>query len=373
MKIKKRVLISGGAGFIGSHTADLLLTNGYEVRVLDNLSSKGLEGKWPSYLNKRIERIKGDVRFKKDWEKALKDVDYVIHLAALMDILPEFSKFFDTNAVGTANLYEVIVAKKLPIKKIVVASSQFVYGQGSWRCQKDGIVYPDGRDEKDLTKGKWDPVCPVCKNKIEYLDNNENKVDPPNQYAISKYTQELIALKLGRIYKIPSVALRYSIVHGARQSIKNLYSGALRQFVLYLMFNKQIGVYEDGNQLRDFVSVKDVAMANLIVMENQKADYQVFNVGGGKNYTVIELAKMVGKIMKKKVDVIKSGEYRVGDIRHGVSSITKLNKLGWIPKHQEEENIKDFIKWVKSLKPTIDLVEKGINELKKKVKLGKIS
>lgn len=345
--MKESVLITGGAGFIGSHTADLLLKKGYKARILDNLSSKTHSGKWPRYLDKRIEKIKGDVRIKKHWEKALKGVDYVIHLAAQMDLIPEFSKFFEVNTLGTANLYEVIVAKKIPIKKVVIASSQFVYGQGRWLCKNDGEVFPKDRENKNLRKGIWDPFCPICGDKIGYLNNKENHIDPPNQYAISKYTQELIAFKLGKLNNIPSVALRYSIAHGPRQSLKNLYSGALRIFTLQLLNNEELSIFEDGQQLRDYVSVYDVARANLTVLESRKADYEVFNVGGGRAYTVLELAGMVSKGLgiKPKFDI--SGIYRVGDIRHAVSDIIKLKKLGWKPTFSEIETVKEFISWAR--------------------------
>lgn len=364
MNEKGLVLISGGAGFIGSHTADLLLKKGYKVRILDNLSSKTHNGSWPKYLDKRIEKVKGDVRNKKDWMKALKNVDYVIHLAAWMDLMPEFSKFFSINVVGTANLYELIVANKLPIKKVVVASSQFVYGQGKWNCKKDGIVFPKGRSDDNLENGTWDPVCPKCGRKIRSVNNTEDCQDPPNQYAISKYTQELMALRLGELYKIPSTALRYSIVHGARQTLKNVYSGALRTFVLQILDDVSPLIFEDGQQLRDYVSVKDVASANVFVMESKKSDYQVFNVGGGKGITVIGLVKIISSVIGRKVEINPTGFYRVGDIRHAVSSISLLKSLGWKPRHSEEENIKDFVDWVKKDNiPSGKIVEKAKNDM----------
>lgn len=351
MKKKPLVLISGGAGFIGSHTADLLLKKGYRVRILDNLSPKTHDGKWPKYLDKRIDKVKGDVRIKKDWEKALKGVSYVIHLAAWMDLMPEFSKFFSVNVVGTANLYEVIVANKLLIKKVVVASSQFVYGQGKWKCKKDGIIFPKDRENSDLQKGIWDLKCPKCNGVISSLPNTEDHQDPPNQYAISKYVQEMMALRLGKLYGVPSVALRYSIAHGARQTLKNVYSGALRIFVLQLMSGQKPTIFEDGRQKRDYVSVKDIAAANVLAMESKKTEFQVYNVGGGESYAVLDLIKLIAKELKvKNLDLSANGEFRIGDIRHAVSDIGTLGKLGYTPKFSEEENVRDFIKWVRSVK-----------------------
>lgn len=347
--MKPLVLISGGAGFIGSHTADLLLKKGYRVRILDNLSPKTHYGKWPNYLDKRIEKIKGDVRRKSDWLKALKGADYVIHLAAWMDLLPEFSKFFSINVVGTANLYEVILENKLPVKKVVVASSQFVYGQGKWKCKKHGFVFPNDRSNRDLEKGDWDPVCPECGGTIVPDLNTEDYQNPPNQYAISKYTQEIMALKLGKLYGIPSTALRYSIVHGSRQSVKNVYSGALRTFAIQIINGDTPLVFEDGNQLRDYVSVKDVAAANVLVMKKKASDYKVYNVGGGKGYSVKNLITIINDTVGVKDALIKpSGFYRAGDIRHAVSSVSKLTSLGWRVSRSEKANVKDFIDWIKA-------------------------
>ena len=361
---KGKVLVTGGAGFIGSHTSDLLLKKGYSVVILDNLSSKTHGDSWPKYLDKRVKKIKGDVRHIKTLEKALRGVDYVIHLAAWMDMLPEFSKFFSINTVGTANIYEAIIKNNLPVKKIVIASSQFIYGQGKWKCSKHGVVFPKNRHEEDLQLGKWDPVCPKCLGKVYPQAHKENHQDPPNQYALSKYTQELLGFTLGKLYNISTTALRYSIVHGSRQTLKSSYSGALRQFFLWINNNEPVSVYEDGQQIRDFVSVHDVASANLKVLESIKSAYESYNVGGGKRYTVIQLAKVIGQQMGKKVVIYKSGLYRVGDTRHSFSSITKLKKLGWRPTHTESESIKDFISWAN----TQDLKRISINKSQEKLK-----
>jgi len=278
-----RCLVTGGAGFIGSHTVDALLERGHNVRILDNLSKPvHLKGK-PIYLPDDAEFMLGDVRNKDDWEKALDGIDAVIHLAAYQDYLPDFSTFFYINAVGTALMYEVIVEKKLDIQKIVVASSQAVYGEGKYRCAKcNRIKYPGIRSEEQLKRRSWELTCDECGHILNAMWTNENRVNPQNQYAISKYTQEITSIHIGKRYSIPTSCLRYSIVQGPRQSVYNAYSGACRIFSLSMFFDKAAPVYEDGHQKRDFVNIHDVVAANLTVLDSAKANYRVFNVGGGE-------------------------------------------------------------------------------------------
>lgn len=342
-----KVLIIGGAGFIGSHTADELSIRGYKIRILDNLSPNTHFGAWPKYLSENYEKIEGDVRDKNILRSSLDGVDFIIHLAAKMDLMPEFSEFFDTNVTSTALLYELIVKEKLPIKKVIVASSQFVYGEGRWKCNKDGEVTPLLRTSQQLKKKQWDPLCPKCHGKISYLDNLESHQDPPNQYAISKYSQELIALKIGQQYSIPSVAMRYSIVHGPRQSLKNAYSGALRIFAMKLINGEAPPIFEDGNSLRDYVSVFDVARANADVLEKNQADYENFNVGGTKALSVLELANMIKKLLNSSVSLKANNQFRLGDIRHAVSSTKKLQSLGWKQEMSQEQTIEQYLTWIK--------------------------
>lgn len=343
----QRVLIIGGAGFIGSHTADVLAKKGYIIRILDVLSPKTHGDDWPVYLDPSFEKIKGDVRDRKILEKALEGVDYVYHFAAQMDLMPIFSTFFDVNVTSNALLYEIIVAKKLPIKKVIVASSQFVYGEGRWKCKKDVFVFPSSRTVEQLDKHEWDPSCPKCGGKITPTANEEYYQDPPNQYAISKYAQELFSLKIGKLYNIPSVAMRYSIVHGPRQSLKNAYSGALRTFTMKIMNGETLATFEDNLSTRDFVSIHDVVKANILVLESAQANYQAYNVGGGKGYTVADLAQMIGKYLKKDVRFAEKIEYRLGDTRHAVSDISKLKQLGWKLEYSEEATVKEYLDWVK--------------------------
>ncbi len=294
-----RILVTGGAGFIGSHTVDALLELGHEVRILDNLQKPvHLKGK-PSWIPKEAEFMLGDVRDKGTWEKALQGVDAVYHFAAYQDYLPDFSTFFHVNAVGTALLYEVAVEKKIDRAKVVVASSQFVQGEGQYRCRNpecgigNGIFGPESRSREQLERGLWEHLCPKCDEPMDWQWTPETHVFPPNAYAMAKYSQELQAVTLGKRYEIPSVALRYSIVQGPRQSFYNAYSGACRIFSLNYYFDKTPTLFEDGLQCRDFVNIHDVVRANMMAMDDERMDYGVFNMGGGRAYSVKEFAQIV--------------------------------------------------------------------------------
>lgn len=370
-----RVLVTGGAGFIGSHTVDALILKNHQVRILDNFEKPvHLKGK-PNYIPKDVELIEGDVRNKRDWEQALDGVDVVYHFAAYQDYLTDFSKFFHVNSVGTALLFEVVVERNIPLQKVIVASSQAVYGEGKYKCPNDkcqspiknnGICYPDIRSEEQLSKGQWDHRCPDCGEVLEPLPTDESKVNPQNQYAISKYSQELTALNLGKRYGIPTVAMRYSIVQGPRQSFYNAYSGACRIFGLNYFFNKQPIIYEDGKQIRDFVNIHDVVSANIMVLEEPKANYQVFNVGGGTEYTVKEFAEIVRKVFGKNEPPKITGEYRYGDTRHIISDIKKLKALGWEPEHSPLKSVMDYAAWLEEqvdINDVLDYTDKKMKEL----------
>jgi dTDP-L-rhamnose 4-epimerase len=371
---KGLVLITGGGGFIGSHTADELLGAGYRVRLFDNLTSAARAdgARWPDWLPADAERVAGDVRSRDDWRKALGDVDSVIHLAAYQDLLPDFAQFFHVNSVGTALLYELIVAERLPVKKVVVASSQFVYGEGRYHCATDGEVFPGGRDPCRLATGQWEPVCPRCEGEIAPLPLLETHANPRNPYAISKYSQELMAIALGRNYGVPSVALRYSIVQGPRQSFRNAYSGVLRIFAQQMLTGRPASVFEDGRQLRDFVNVEDVARANRLVLERDDANFEVFNVGGGRGHRVLDFAQIVAEtIGHGAVDV--TGEYRVGDTRHSVSDIAKLRRLGWEPMKTAHDSVRDYVEWIGQQQLDKDYAGEALETLRRVGTLRKVT
>ena len=349
--MKKLILIPGGAGFIGSHTADVLAKKGYRIRILDNLLSAVHNNTWPGYVKGRgYELIKGDVRKKKDWVRALRGVSYVYHFAAYQDQRPNFSVFFTTNTVSTALLYEIIVEKKLPIKKVILASSQFVYGDGMYRCVHTGeTFFPELRSIDALQKKSWEILCLHKAPAIPIPFREDQRVSPTNSYGLSKHALEEAALRLGKTYGVPTVLMRYSIVQGPRQSPRNLYSGVLRIFCAQALTGKPITVYEDGKQKRDFVNIEDVVVANIGVLNNPKADFKVFNVGGGRGILVLDFAKLVKKITNSASHIIVSG-FRRTDTRHAISDISKLKKLRWKPRFGPEKSIRDYINWLRTLK-----------------------
>jgi dTDP-L-rhamnose 4-epimerase len=344
-----RVLVTGGAGFIGSHLVDRFLSEGFQVRVLDSLDPKIHPEGLPTDVPQGAEFIKGDVTNREVLLSALQNVDIVSHQAAYQDYMPDFSKFLHVNAVGTALIYELIVERKLKVRKVIVASSQAVYGEGQYVCSTHGFFQPMPRSQQQLSRGQWEVRCPDCDQQAEPRLLREESVNPYNQYAVSKLAEERVALGLGWLHGIPSVALRYSITQGSRQSLFNQYSGICRIFVGRALQGDPLVVYEDGNQTRDFVHIKDVVEANMRVLESDDANFQAFNVGSGKPTTVLEYASLVGRKLSSEVKINVSGEYRRGDNRNSVSKIDKLKMLGWNPRFDLSAILDDFLLWVESI------------------------
>ncbi len=341
-----KVLVTGGAGFIGSHTVDKLIDLGYEVKILDNLQKPvHLKGK-PDYLNSKAEFIFGDVCDADVLRDALNDVSYVFHFAAHQGQLLDFSTFYGVNTVSTALLYELILAHKLPIKKIVVSSSQFVQGEGLYRKKNGSLLSPYQRPLEQLERGEWD-WTEEDGSPLKWLWTSEQHANPANAYAISKYTQELTAIAHGKRYGIPSVVLRYSIVQGSRQSFYNAYNGACRIFNVSYHFNKAPVIYEDGLQKRDFIDIRDVVAANVLVLENALADNKVFCVGSGQAYTVKAFDRMVAEAHgKAELEPNIPGAFRLGDTRNACSDTSKLRALGWVPNYHPRNSVDDYIDYL---------------------------
>jgi dTDP-L-rhamnose 4-epimerase len=328
----------------------------YEVRILDNIEPRVHPKRKPSWVPKEAEFVQGDVRDKEILSKVLEGVHVVFHEAAYQDYMHDFSKFFHTNTVGTSLIYEVIVEKKLDIKKVIVASSQAVYGEGQYRCrnadcglQNEKPIQPKSRPREQLDSGEWELKCPYCGAEMKNLMLSEEYSNPYNQYAISKYAQELAATRLGKLHGIATAALRYSITQGPRQSLYNQYSGICRIFSLRLLNNLPPIIYEDGKQKRDYVHINDVVDANMLVLEKEEANYQVYNVGSGQATVVLEYAEKLSQKLNKVIKPSILGEYRLGDNRHSVSSIEKLKNLGWSPRKSLDNILDDYINWLNSM------------------------
>lgn len=388
-----KVLVTGGAGFIGSHTVDQLLENGCQVRILDNLQPRVHPNGVPDWVSKDAELMVGDVASYDDLSRALVGCDAVIHLAAYQDYMPDFSRFIHTNTESTALLFELIVSdpKKYPVKKMVFASSQSVCGEGRYVCPTcsgktlasipdqlalmhkginnsdghQGAFTPSSRPLEQLQAGDWENHCPVCGEYLLPLLIDEAAVSPGTTYAISKYAIELLADRLGRRYGIPTACMRYTYVQGPRNSFYNAYSGIARRFAMRIMNGLPPVAYEDGQQLRDYINVYDVARANVKVLEDPRADYGVFNAGGGRAVTVLEFAQLMLGAFGSELACEVPGEFRLGDTRHTVSDISQLKALGWEPTVPVEQNVVDYVAWMKEQKSTknfLDEAEKVMRE-----------
>lgn len=342
-----KVLVTGGAGLIGSHIVDLLLEKGYDVRIFDNLEpATHVEGK-PPWVPKDAEFIEGDMRSERDIEKALHGVGIIFHQAAYGGFAPELVKMTDANACGIARIFEVIRTRRLDVRKIVTASSQAVYGEGCYVCDRHGPVHPDPREIAQLERGEWEMRCPTCGAPSRGAPIRE---DAPLRlygvYALSKYFEERMTLSLGRDWNIPAVALRYSLTYGPRQSIFNPYTGICSIFSTRLLNDLPPVIYEDGKQTRDFVYVEDVARANVLVMESDAANGEVFNVCTARATTVVDFATMLRDAYEKRVNPIVPGEFRPMDCRHLFADNAKLVALGWRPEVSVAEGVRRYARWI---------------------------
>jgi dTDP-L-rhamnose 4-epimerase len=360
-----KVLVTGGAGFIGSHTVDQLLASGYDVRILDSLQERVHPHGRPDYLPREAELVVGSVADPDTFDRALRGVDYVMHLAAYQDYMLDFSTFIEINSKSSALLFELILEHRYPIRRIVFASSQSVSGEGRYRCKDHGVIIPDLRPIEQLERGDWEIHCPHCGHPMESLLIDEATTRPHTAYSISKYTIELLAKSLGSRYGIPTACMRYTYVQGSRNSFFNAYSGICRIFALRIRNGMPPVCFEDGAQLRDYVNVKDVARANLLAMEAPGKGHAVFNVGGGRAITVRQFAEIMLEACHSPLEPSIPGQYRVGDTRHTVADISAMRSLGWEPVIPVERNVLEYLDWMdafRDTKPYLDEAERVMRE-----------
>lgn len=353
-----KALITGGAGFIGLRTALRLQEQGHEVTILDNLSPPG-HAVVPA-LPAGIRLVQGDVRNRDDWVAALEGNEVILHLADHHDHLPAFSKLFQVNAVGTALLCELLVDRKTLVRRLVIGSSLAVYGEGRYRCPQDNEVFPEPRSPDALDRGVWDPLCPRCGGPLAPLATDETVTRPSSVYGLSKLAQEEIGRLVGPRHGIETVVLRYGVVLGGDQPFQNAYSGALRIFALRLALGRPIVLFEDGNQLRDFVDVEDVAGANLLALGGLAPG--VYNVGSGRANAVAELARILVRAAEREATPETPGLYRLGDPRHVIADVKRLKAAGWEPRLSLETSVRDYWQWLRE-QPNLDSYFEGADHL----------
>jgi len=372
----EKVLVTGGAGFIGSHTVDLLIEHDYHVTLLDNLEPQvhGKSMEIPDCVNENVAFIHGDVRDRELLKKVTKETDAIIHLAAVVGVgqsMYQMERYVDVNTKGTANLIDVLVNAENNVKKLIVASSMSIYGEGKYRCEMcASTLYPGLRGKEQLESRQWDHLCPICSSKLTPMPTDEEKpLMPTSIYAMTKRHQEEMCLLAGKTYGVPTVALRYFNAYGSRQALSNPYTGCAAIFTSRILNNKQPYIFEDGNQTRDFIHVKDVAEANLNALEHSGADYVAVNIGTGKPVSIKELAETLIKLYDKpSLQPYVSNEYRKGDVRHCYADIGKAQKLlNFKPTISLRNGLNETAEWAKTHGwGTADLFEKALKELKEK-------
>lgn len=373
----KNVLVTGGAGFIGSNVALKLLAKGYNVTVLDNLS-KQIHGENPEktsplYLSikNKVNFIKGSVASREDWLKALDGQDAVIHLAAETGTgqsMYEIEKYVDTNIGGTALLLDILTNAKHHVKRVLVAESRAIYGEGKYHCSKCGDVYPLDRCDEDMSKGDFECKCPKCGGEVELVATTEDSaIHPSSVYGIAKQVQGQLVHLVCPTIGVESVSFRYQNVYGPGQSLSNPYTGILSIFSTRIKNGNGINIFEDGKETRDFVYIDDVVDATILGLEVPEANGHVFNVGTGVATDVLTVANTLSDKYGIKVPITVSGNYRLGDIRHNFADISLArNILGFEPKWSFADGIAQFCKWVDKQEVQEDKYEASIEEMKSK-------
>lgn len=372
----ENILVTGGAGFIGSYIVDALLAAGHTVRVLDNLEPQvhgalRAQGAWPAYCNPHAEYQLGDIRDIDAVAQALQGIDVVFHEAAMVGVgqsMYQVARYTDVNTHGAAVLLQAIVDASQRPRKLIVASSMSIYGEGAYTCPQHGLVYPSLRPEAQLAARDWEMYCPVpgCGQHAAPCPTPESKpIYPTSIYAINKRDHEEMFLAIGRAYKIPTVALRYFNVYGARQALSNPYTGVAAIFSARLLNGKPPVVYEDGLQRRDFTHVSDIVQANLLALDHPAADDGIYNVGAARPLTILEVAQALTHHMGLDLTPEVVHKFRAGDIRHCYADTTHLKALGFSPRVSFEAGVAELVEWVRR-QTAADAFEQARQELQQK-------
>ena len=362
-----RALVTGGAGLIGSHVTDLLVNNGWKVRILDNIEPNTHRLGRPDWINPKAELIEGDVRDRDPLTAALKDIDVVFHQAAYGGYMPEIAKYVQVNSFGTALMLEIIREQNLPVRKIVVASSQAVYSEGAGKCPDHGVVFPSVRPVEQLRRGDWQVHCPLCDAATESVATPENApVGGETVYGLTKVDQEKLVLLWGKQVGIPTVALRYSCTYGPRQSIFNPYTGVIAIFCTRLLNNLPPVLYEDGEQTRDFSFVEDIARANLLAADSDQLNGLPVNVGSCRGIPIREVAEQISSALNIRIAPEAKGEFRPGEMRHLTSDTTRIAAAGYKPQIDLAQGIGRYLDWIRAQTDVRDYFSEAENVLRAK-------
>jgi dTDP-L-rhamnose 4-epimerase len=360
-------LVTGGAGLIGSHIVDLLIEDGWRVRILDNFELQTHRLGKPGWVNDQAELVQGDIRDAETVRAALQGIDFVFHEAAYGGYMPEMGKYFHVNSFGTAQMLEIIRDDRLPVKKVLVASSQAVYSEGAARCPEHGLVFPPVRPVDQFRRGDFHVHCPCCDGITMPAPTPERmSVGGETVYAITKVDQEKTVLAWGNQTGIPTVALRYSCTYGPRQSIFNPYTGVIAIFATRLLSGQAPVLYEDGAQSRDLCFVDDIARANLLAASSDVLDGQPVNVGSGHATTIREIARMVSDGLGINIEPSIPGEFRPGEMRHLISDITRIRSVGYEPTVEISDGIERYLSWIRSQGDVRDYFAEAERHLKEK-------
>lgn len=366
-----KILVTGGAGFIGSFIVDRLVKDGHEVRIFDNLDPQVHPGSEPpDYLNGEAEFVRGDVRDREALEGALRDIEVVFHEAAAVGVGQSqyrISHYTDVNIGGTANLLDIIVNTENRVAKLIVPASMSSYGEGPYECPVHGKMTVTPRPEEQLKKGEWELKCPECGKELKPLPaSEEHPFVCESIYAITKRVQEDMVLNIGKTYDLPVVSLRYFNVYGPRQSLSNPYTGVAAIFMSRIKNDHRPLIFEDGLQSRDFISVHDIVEANMLAWKKDEANYRAYNVGTGNSMPVLEIAKILNDLYGKEIEPEIAKKYRKGDIRHCFSDISRIkSELGFAPAVSFKEGMQELIEWSKTAEST-DMVDRATEELREK-------